>query len=614
MAHFSDPTPAGAQPRPESTQIADLADARAALRRDRERVAPDRAEADRLLLAAQGVHAEAVRRRDRTKRLAYRYARRVRQKWAAARAELHAARAAQDEARGQFTAEVARFEIARSDFHVAAAEERERLREGWAALESQRRRAAGEWTETTEYFTKQETALVARAADLAGRERAVIADRKKLEGEAAGLRAEAAGLEARVANTREVAGELERTRDRLRAELLGSLAPPDREVPAELRVALDRRADRDLTGWADELDARDKLLTKEKAAVAAVKAALDRENADLGDRRRVLAEQFTLLATARGQWQDAERRTVGEMEDLARGLGERERDLDARGERLARADARRREDAYEAWQFRLRLEAWQSKLTLVEQQWHAERERRDAAHARRVAKLTRREAEVEAVVARQERARDGERARLGAELRLWSEARSRMADAADEYDRRSREVLTELVTHAARALASEELVAGADSGRARRRFEVMRKRWEGVFRRKLGEIDARRAAAAADHARLDDRYREWQRFLADVVEREASGNTLAGRADAAAVAGWTAFDAGGEPQPERVERPATPAELAVLRAEFERMAAVLIDAAAPEPPDADLPWADDEIIDAAPEPAEVFRFEARQAA
>ena len=53
----------------------------------------------------------------------------------------------------------------------------------------------------------------------------------------------------------------------------------------------------------------------------------------------------------------------------------------------------------------------------------------------------------------------------------------------------------------------------------------------------------------------------------------------------------------------------TPAELAVLRGEFERMAAVLIDAGAPEPPDRDLPWADEEIIEADPEPAEVFRFE-----
>jgi hypothetical protein len=104
----------------------------------------------------------------------------------------------------------------------------------------------------------------------------------------------------------------------------------------------------------------------------------------------VLAEQFAELAAARAQWQEAERATVAEMEQLAGALRRREGELDARAQRLARADARRREDAYELWQLRLRLEAWQSKIVAYEMRWKAERDRAEADFARREAALLRR--------------------------------------------------------------------------------------------------------------------------------------------------------------------------------------------------------------------------------
>src|SRR5207244_4365150 len=141
-------------------------------------------------------------------------------------------------------------------------------------------------------------------------EQAAADPKTRLQREVAALREEAAALDARARNARQVVDELEQRRAELRAEALAPAAT-GAEPPFELRVALDRAADRDLGTWA----------------------------AELADRQR----------------------------------------------RLARADARRREDAYDLWQLRLRLEAWQSKLVAYEMRWHTEREQLEADLARREA-------------------------------------------------------------------------------------------------------------------------------------------------------------------------------------------------------------------------------------
>ena len=237
----------------------------------------------------------------------------------------------------------------------------------------------------------------------------------------------------------------------------------------------------------------------------------------------------------------------------------------------------------------------ESLLSAVEKAWHAGRQLRDAEYARRVRAITRREEEIDDLLTRWERARDGERERLGSELRLWADDRERMVQAAEGYDRQAREVLAELVAHAARAMASEERLAElapeAASGRARRRVEVLQKRWEQVFRRKLTEIDDRRAAASAELARLDERYREFHRVLVEATRVEGASTTRLARSDAAgALAAAPSIELGPY-------SPATVAptdELVTLRAEFERMAAVLIQAGVPEAPDSELPWAAEE--------------------
>ena len=556
-----------------------------------------RDEAERLRREARALHADAARTRDRTRRLAFRYARHVKQKWANVKADLDRQKAEVEAARQRFAADVARFETARSEFHIASAEEAERQREGWETLESHRKRISAEWTEATDFFARQEAALAERAKELTAREEALAGARGQLEQETAALRTEAAGLETRVQNARAAVEELERRRDQVRAELLGPLAPVDPKLNEDFCVALDRRADRDLTQFAAELDAREQFLNQEKGNLAALRASLEKEVADLTDRRRVLNEQFVVLADARGKWQEVEHQTMAEMEHLARKLGQREQDLDAREGRLANAETRRREDAYDLWQLRLKLEAWQSKLTTVERQWHAERERRDADYAERLRKLTHREAEIESLFERWERVRDEELGRLQAELRLWAGDRERLATTAGDYDRRAREVLGELLTHATRAMASEDLLQrSVPDAYTSRRFRVLRRRWERTFRKKLDEIDCRRTQASEDFARLDERYQELHRCLDEVTRREAEFNSRAARTEAAEVLSgsssqWRA-DSG---ESARITGPHANPEMDVLRQEYERMAAVLLEAGAPEPPDSALPWAAEEF-------------------
>lgn len=298
-------------------------------------------------------------------------------------------------------------------------EERNLQREAWADLEAQRKRIVGEWAETKAYIAKQEAALAARTAELTQREKALTGAKARLEADTKGLRQEVAGLEARAAHARSIVEELEQKRDELRAEILATVAKPEPEPPANVyRVPLDRAADRDLTHWAEELDAQDCRQTEEKSSLAKLKTALDRESIALADEKKVLAEQFALLGAARAEWQESEGRTVAEMEDLARALRQRENDLSLREERIAKAETRRKADDGEMEHLRVRLEAWQAKLLAASRLWHAERECRENALEVRSKAVALREAVLNAALERWESVPESEHDQLRAELIL----------------------------------------------------------------------------------------------------------------------------------------------------------------------------------------------------
>ncbi len=307
------------------------------------------------------------------------------------------------------------------------------------------------------------------------------------------------------------------------------------------------------------------------------------------------------------KWQSVERQTVVEMEQMAHELGRREADIDTREQRVIHADRRRRDDAYDLWQLRMRLEAWQTKLTAFELRWHSEREQQETDLERRTTDMTRREADVGELFARWEKAREGERERLRAELEHWSADRERMAKAAHDFDFQRQLLDAELSTCAARAMAAEELVAAgvqdSRSDRMKRRLTVLQKRWERLFDRKVKAIELRRADASAELSALDERYRQIHRLLGEVVEREAVANNAASAADLRLAAA----------EPIRELTPAihadtAAAEMAGLRNEVERLAGLVINLELPEPldpPDNELPWGAEE-----PQaPANVFQFD-----
>ncbi|MCI0703840.1 MAG: hypothetical protein L0241_22500 [Planctomycetia bacterium] len=566
-----------------------LADARAALRHERDAIAAERAEVKRLVSETRAVHRSADRERSRARRLASRFARKLHTTLTAARAQLDADRKA-------LTEQVERLNKAQSEFQIEKAEERDRLRAAWADLEARQKRIVAEWDEANRHFADQSATLKAQAAALNTREKSESDVKAQLQRDVIALREEAAGLEVRVRNARQVVDELERQREQLRAETL-ALSLPIAEPPEELTVALDRAADRDLTKWAAELAQREEQLNAERSAVAAVHANVLRDAANLADQRRVLAEQFAQLASARARWQETERSTVVEMEQLARTLRLRESELDARNHRLIRADSRRREDAAELWQLRLRLEAWQSKLVAFEMRWHTEREELEADFKQREQSLIYRQTVADDIFARWERERVLERTRLTGELDRWSADRDRMISAAEAYDSKREEVMRELTECAARAMAAEEFLGEtlreSKSDRVARRLVVLRTRWEKHFERKLREVTDHRAMIEFESNALDARYRDLQELVKGLTERVAIFNARGAALEHATLA---------IPLAEPITQPnpnSFSPELAALRDEVERMASVLLETELPEPPDppdSELPWGADEAL------------------
>ncbi len=553
-----------------------ISHARTALRTEREQLNADRAEAARLLAEARATQSEAIGNRNRVKRLAKRFVRRVKNQHEVACRQLDDKSAQLDADRQRLADQAAHFEKVKSEFHVNAAEARDRLRNAWIAIRAQQKRAAKEWIEARQQFEEENELLGIRAEEIAGQVKMLLDNRARMEAETAGFREEATSLETRIENARTSLAELERRRDRARAELLST------ELPAEL------------SGLAttDDLEKREQVLAREKEAVAVIRTALENESADVQDNRRLLSEQLTVLAKAREKWHQAEQQTVIEMEQLAQELGQREIELNLREQQLIRADARRREDVYDLWQLRLHLETWQTKLTAFEMRWHAEREALDTDLERRVSIVTRRETELEGTFATWEKARTSERERLRAELELWADDRKRLANTTEEFHIQRLKLLDELAQHAARALAAEELVTSAaiqDSGsnKEMRRLKVLRKRWERVFEQKVKEIEHEQAEAVAERASLDERYKALQSLLMVTVSREAAVNSLEsanllkkGSTIRELSQGETIASAKSE-------------ELTALRNEVERLSALLLEIELPEPPEAEPPIIED---------------------
>ena len=369
------------------------------------------------------------------------------------------------------------------------------------------------------------------------------------------LRDEVAQLDARATNARTALRQLELA------------VPVTTLIPAE---AVSLAVPGDVGQFLAEVAERDVELRREQSGLARVRGELERYAVTVTDDRLVVAEHITTLAVAQERWRRAEFEAVGELEEIARGLARREAAVNAIEEGRADEDAARLLRAQDLWRMHLRLEAWQSSLTVRETALAAAQ---DILQSEVVAKrdhLERWETSLAGVGRQWTAARKLELWQLRAELDHWADARARHRLAHADADELAKRLRTEVAEVATKALALEGKPGASD-----RRTRVLQRKWERHFRRFASDLDVRRADLDAATSHADDRLKQLtqavvqgaeaqDRFArereADAVERLRLSRELDAHATAQRL---LAGDAAGRE-----------AELAVLRSELERLLTV----------------------------------------
>ena len=384
-----------------------------------------------------------------------------------------------------------------------------------------------------------------------------------LRDEVEALRDEVARLDARATNARAALRQLELA------------VPVTTLIPAEA-VSLTTPAD--VGQFLAEVAERDVEVRREQSGLARVRGELERYAVTVTDDRLVVAEHLTTLAVAQERWRRAEFETVGELEEIARGLARREAAVNAIEAGRADEDAARLLRAQDLWRMHLRLEAWQSTLTVREATLAAAQGAVQAEVVAKRAHLERWEASLADVGRQWTAARKLELWQLRAELDHWSDARARHRLAHADAEDLARRLRAEVAEVGAKALALEGAPGATD-----RRTRVLRKKWERHFRRFAEALDARRAELDAATSHADDRLKrltqtvvqgaeQHDRFAreraADAVERLQRGHELDARATAQSLLDG---DAAGREY-----------ELATLRGELERLLTVWGATPAPE--------------------------------
>ena len=558
-------------------QVADLlrelADRREQFRRERSPLAGERKKLRRAQAQADRLRKAARADRIKARTLYARFLRRMKAKWSAERAAVAAERTDLDHRRREFLDEVKRYEGEHAILAYESEEYRKRLHDAWALLTDGQRRLVADRREAERAAVDREAAVRERAAALDAREKRLAADRRQLDGRADELRAEIARLELRAAHARAAVQQLE---DRRRA--LETSEPtadgPTANLPVVIdQIPLDRHADRGVGQLLTELNQREYELGRERAALIAVRAELERRAAELVDQRAVVAEQVASLAAVRRLWQAAECRTVEEIEALARGLDRRDLDLRDRERRVAAAER-------ELHDLRTRLEAWQSALTAHEVAAAAARDRLAIDLAAKRDRLARWESALATLCRKWATARKREVTRLREEVARWSDERVRHRLALAEQDDVRRGLLAEAARVAEHALALEQVqadLAGSANGpAAERRLRVHRRQWDAYFTRFLTDVDARRRQVAAESGQADDRLHDLARRSVAVAERQAEVAAAEQRAEADRLVCSRELDERTETLSIEAARAArTHQELDSLRAEVERLAAAL---------------------------------------
>ena len=577
--------------------VRDLTAGREQLRREKTAgLAAERAKVRAQRAKVRPLYRAAKAERARARVLVQRFLAHMKRRWAAERRAAEATRADLDRGGRHLDTRAADLRLAEARFGADVAAGQRRLREAWDVLAAGQARLVADRAAAEQAGADRLAAVAARETAVAAREEAAAGTQERAETRVKELLAEAGRLDTRAAHARAVLGELEGRRAKLETDLSAAAAAGagvGAVVAALADLApLDRRADVPADQLLGQLRQRELDLGRERQALVKARAEVDRRAAALADERAVLAEQVAALAAVRDGWRDAEHRAALDLEAAARAVLARESALDLRGRELAAADTRRRLREADLHQFQTHLDGWHASLAAHEATAAAARDRADIGLAAKRDQLGRWEAALTTLCRKWGEARRADRLALGGEVGRWAAARARYELKLADLDRKRLDVLGKTAALAERALAVEQAEAALASGEAMpsafagrrggRRLRVLRRKWAAPFRRLVAELDARRAAAAAEGVAADARIGELHRVLGEAAEATAG----AAAAGFAAEAGQLARDRAEAERAvvlsiETARRERTERELVRARAEVERVAAAVM--AAPGP-------------------------------
>lgn len=500
-----------------------LVDGREQLRMDRDeqnqRLTAARSRVKQMKAVVKPLHQAARTERKKVRKLL----RRIEAKAAAQQRAVQADRAELERERQALREESARQE-------ARFADSRRRLTEAAELLATNQKRVLSDRQEAETYTAQLERAAIERVRVAEAQQLTFEAGRERLEARAADLLNEIHQLEARATQTRAGLQELEQKRARLAAEL--TEATVDRPITHIVQlpdfVPLDRRSDRSADQLLHDLHLRERELHREQHGVATLKVELQTRLADLADERAVLTEQVAALAVAREQWQSTEMRTITELEAAAKAVHAWEQSLTLREQEATILDQRRRKQADDLWQLRVKLEGWQAALTRFEETAAAERERTDADLTVRREQLGRWEAGLETLCKKWIDARYRDREAVQAEIDHWAADRSRFQNEQAKRDRAREQTFTEAVRLAAEAAAVEQTRGELEAAPAKpglsatRRLRVLRRKWEKQFARFFVELDSRKLALATEAATVEQRVYELEQVRTRLSEERLS--------------------------------------------------------------------------------------------
>jgi pSer/pThr/pTyr-binding forkhead associated (FHA) protein len=439
---------------------------------------------------------------------------------------------------------------------------RRQLREEWQQLGL----AQQHWEEAINLQAgeqqRQQQELEARVADLAAREEALAAERRRWEKVHAGLVKEAQGLEARIGNQRTRLEALAREAAQHEAKLAG--APPVEPLSASPgRVP--------------------------PAAQEPFPVTLKELAGTLSDQRLHLTEQWQRLLQVQEGWQEERAAALAELEATAAGLAEREVELKTAAQIIEAARLHLELRQAELSRLKSTLEGWQARLLVQESGGQAEREALLGQVESRERMLEVRSRQLEDVHQRRNR-------RRRREVEELHQARARCDEARRQYGALWQECehLRETLGRQERALSGrvlaleryrqETISQSPDSSRAESQLEKLRRREGARLQAEARDLAAERQKLQEERARLDlqaTRLRELEEEL--LLEQREHADEVARWESRIAAAGVEEEQRLEEVRRQRALQALHERQVRQLRDEVERLARVMLEEAEAPP-------------------------------